>query len=345
MDSAKLSKKEQGKIIWAVDPTQKPSESKRLLEELKIWSKRLNCKVQPVAIIAKTIFRYPANMPFPWDNSFESSAAKYVNRYIKSTNSKGFLAPELVFVPNISNRRMAQEMVKYAESKNAVMIFANTRAKRTLNPFRLGGFVEALVASSQVPVLLVNSRVSKTSDISPILFPTDFGRDSKNSFLSIEPLVKTLNSEVLIYNQVEDPNLYFSEFDGIITSAPRIMKQMTDEIEKLRYEKSKEWSQLLAEQDLKCRVLVQRQKKLLSSDILAVANKNKVGLIAMASQTGPMAQSILGSISRDVLLQADCPVLIIHRPSPTQKRAMKSATKSSGTFTEAKEPTLRASGR
>ena len=326
------SSKKKNKIIWSVDPTRDPDEAKNIIKELKIWAKHLNCDVQPVSIFSKSTLNFPIEIAFPWKDKLQEVAQKSVIRYLKKTQATGFLPPESVFVPTFSNRKMASEMAKYAEKANALLIFVNTRAKKTWNPFRLGGFAETLVATSRVPVLLLNPASIPTAQIPSILFPTDFSLVSKNALVKLEPWAKAFNSKILIYDQVETPNIYPSDFNGTGQAQTFNMESLIKDVEKSRLKKGAEWSKLLKKQNIKSSLIVQRQQKYLAADILEAAKKNKASLIAIASRSGPVAQALLGSVARDVLLQAKCPVLIFYRPKASRKHIAQSRQKTNGKY-------------
>jgi nucleotide-binding universal stress UspA family protein len=334
------SSNKKNKIIWSVDPTQDPAEAKNIIKELKIWAKHLNCEVQPVSIFSKSTLNVPIEMAFPWKEKLQEVAQKSITRFLKKTQAKGFLLPELVFVPALSNRKLASEMAKYAEKRNAQLIFANTRAKKTWNPFRLGGFAETLVATSRVPVLLLNPSSVPSSKIPSILFPTDFSKDSKNAIVKLEPWAKAFNSKILLYDQVETPNIYPSDFSGIGHAQARSMESMIKDVEKSRLKKGAEWTNLLEKQNIKSSLLVQRQRKYLAADILEAAKKNRASLIAIASRSGPVAQALLGSVARDILLQAKCPVLIFYRPKASRKHATQSKQKANRKYLAPKDTSL-----
>lgn len=308
-------------IIWSVDPMQDPSEAKNLVKELKTWARKLDCEVLPVSMISQATLNFPLELAYRWKDKLKVAAQASLNSYLKKTYATGFLNPELIFVSALSNRKLASEMAKLAERKGAQYIFANTRAKKTWNPFRLGGFAETLVATSRVPVLLFNPTAQPSEKLSSVLFPTDFSQVSRNALLRLEPLASAFKSKVLIYDQVETPVLYPSEFEVIGRAQAVNMESINKDIEQSRMKKGTEWSQQLQKESIKAEVVIQRQRKPLAADILDYAKKNKVSLIAIASRTGPTSQALLGGVVRDVLLQAQCPVLVFYRPKAVRKTA------------------------
>lgn len=308
------------KIIWAVDPMQNPAEAKNLIKEMKVWAKHLGCAIQPVSIFSNRDLNFPVELAFPRTERFEEIAEDLIHRYFKKANIKNILTPEKIFISSNSNRKMAAELARYAERQKALLIFANTKARKTWNPFRLGGFAETLVAISRTPVLLLNPESKPSTQMPSILFPTDFSRDSEVALMNLSPWAKAFHSKVLLFSQVETPAIYMSEASGYWPAQSASLQSLMRDVEKSRQRKAKHWSSVLAEQNVETQILTQRQKRSLGTDILESAKKNNVSLIALASRRGPLAQTVLGGVARDILLQAKCPVLIFHRPKDLKKK-------------------------
>lgn len=301
------------KIIWAVDPTQNPADAKPLIKEMKTWAKHLNCSIQPVSIFSNLNFNFMFEQKPPVPVRLEEITQKLLDQYIKKTNIEEVLPPEKIFIPSNSKRKMAMELARYAERKKALLLFANTRARKTWNPFRLGGFAETLITVSRTPTLLLNPEAKPSTKIPSILYPTDFSQDSKNSLMDLSRWAKAFNSKILLYNRVETPDVvYMSELSSYWPMQSASFDVIMSDIEKLRQMKAQQWSNFLKKQGVDTKGLIQHQKKTLSADILETAKKNKVSLIALMSRSGPVAQRILGSVAKDILLQAQCPVLIFH---------------------------------
>lgn len=331
-----LNKK--NKIIWSVDPTQDPAAAKNIIKELKVWATRLNCDVQPVSIFSLSTLNLPMEISFLWKDKLKEIAKKSMTLYLKKAQAKGFLPPDLVFISAQSSRKMATEMASYAEVENAQLVVANTRAMKTWNPFRLGSFAETLVATSLVPVLLLNPSAVASAKIPSILLPTDFSLTSKNILVTLKPWAKAFKSKIFLYNQVPTPNINLAEFNGIGQSDG--LNLQLKEVEKLRLEKGAEWMSFLQSQNIRSSLLVERQQEYLAADILEVARKNKISLIAIANQSGPVKQAFLGSVARDILLHAKCPVLIFYRPKTNRKPVIPAKQKINGKYLTSKNTSI-----
>lgn len=304
--SSTLNRKQ--KLIWAVNPSENPAEAKALVKELKIWAKKLNCDIEPVAVFSKLYLNYPAELSNPRNDNLEDLALASTNFYLKKLPTTGFLKPKILFVTSLSNRRMATELVEYSNKTKPAIIFVNTRLKATMNPFRLGGFAETVMTTSHCPVLLMNPQAESKNQKHAILFPTDFSHESNAALAHIEPWAAAFKSEVVLFNQVEFPDSYSQEFNE-----NEKMKKFMQAAEVARVKKLEVWAEHLKKQNVTARVIVRRERRYVGAEIIKVAKKNKVELIVIASRSGQYAQAILGSVARDVLVQANCPVLVFHR--------------------------------
>lgn len=300
------------KIIWAVDPTQKPANASKIITELRYWAAHLNCDIQPVAVFSDQLLKLPIELSYPWKEKFSEVTQKLIDQFIKKTRTEDFLPAEKLFITSNSTRKMAAELAKYAEKNKALMIFANTRAKKAWNVFRLGGFSEALVSVAKTPVLLLNPEAKPSYKIPRILFPTDFGQGSERALKTLIPWGRAFNSKIILYNQLETLPIYASTTYDYLPLQTISLKSMMTDIALVRREKADKWQNLLKNQNIQSDFILQREKKSLSSDILDAAKKKGVNLIALASEAGPFTQVVLGSVAKDVLLHAKTPVLIFH---------------------------------
>ncbi len=314
-----------GKLIWAVNPTKNPTDAKALVKEMKIWAKKLDCEIQPVAVFSKLNIGFPPQLNLSWEKSFEELAKATLKNYIKKLGSTSFLEPQAIFAVTLSNRKMAFELASYAKKSQAKIIFANTRIKKTANPIRLGGFAETLISLSEVPVLLMNPSVESNTKKKSILFPTDLSVESEQALTSIKPWVTALQANLILFNQVEFPDFYANDF-GAATQINEIMK----EAESARKENLQKVQKRLQADHIKSEVVVAKSHKYLGAQIIEVARKNKVELIVVTNHAGPLYQAVLGSVSRDVLVQAKCPVLILRHVHEEKQSVQNHGLKKSG---------------
>jgi nucleotide-binding universal stress UspA family protein len=314
-----MSKKET--IIWALDPTQELPNSKQLVQLLQLWSKRLEAPIQPVCIFSRTLFSMPVDLPFPWLDQLPEVANELTIKYLNRLDANEFLPPKLLYISSNSHRQAAITVADYALQNKAQLIVVNSGVDSKWNLFSRFGFTETIITTSRIPVLAINQNTLLTPAIRTVLFPTDFSRESKVAFLNLQPWLKRHESEIIIYNEVETPNLNYSVFDGAWMNIN--IEELISEIETARLKMSKEWKDALKTLKIKGSVAVERQQKGLEADIIAYAQRMHVDLITLVNHSGELKQTLLGSVAREILTQATCPVLIFHDPILKYKKLMK----------------------
>lgn len=305
------------KIIWAVDITQKPKEVKNIVTELKQWSQKTNCEVLPVAVFPKAILDIPLSLLEKRKSHLTHSATNEVTQFLKSANANSFLNPEVLLCSSPSNRSMAMTLLDYAESQKAFAIFANSHTKNLWNTFTIGGFAFTLTSLSHIPVLLMNLKAKPSKEIKNIIFPTDFSQDSKAALNHLKPVAKFFRSNVVLFNQME-------YYNYLPLSREKLKKEYTKEhFKKMRSERTHEanaWVEKLSASGIKAEAIMKPEKKSLWSEIDSLAKRKKAGLVALSSTGGPVTQTILGSVTRNLVANAKYPVLVFHEPYPVSNK-------------------------
>ncbi len=310
--SKRISNVSRGNIIWALDPTQDPQGSKELVKQLKLWAQVLGCKVQPVSIFPQSLLDLQLERLFMAKGGFEELANAAVKSFLKKVGAVDFLSPELIFIKSNSARKMAKTLVERADRTQAPLIFALTRGQTSWNPFRLGGFTETLLAVSNTPLLLLSPLAKSRDEISNVLYPTDFNPESKQVMVQVLPWIKTFKAKFTLLNLVERLDMYPSEFDSKMQARIISVEKALLEIETKRIKKAKIWSEFLTSKGLEVGTVIERQDSAPGKAIIDAAKDAQADLIAMPTYSGTLTQRLIGSVARDVLMQSDCPVLIVH---------------------------------
>jgi nucleotide-binding universal stress UspA family protein len=133
----------------------------------------------------------------------------------------------------------------------------------------------------------------------------------------LSPWIKEFNSKVFLFNQVETP---FPEAYDI--KATKI-EPMLQSLHRRRDKIAESWSNNLSKNSIRNSYFVLRQKNYLGSDITQMALKKNADLITLTTEGGPVAQTFLGSVARDVIFNAECPVLVFHQPKSINKPQLK----------------------
>ena len=158
--------------------------------------------------------------------------------------------------------------------------------------------------------------VAKNLLISKILLPHDGTEISDKTLEKSKEFAKALNAELHILHIIEHipipPSLILgNERQWIAESRRSIAKKLKEGWLKMAKEKI---NPFLEKENIKFNTSVLTDEQPLSEQILKFASDNKVNLIIVGSQRLNKISKIkaLGSVSRKISENANCPVMIIH---------------------------------
>ncbi len=156
----------------------------------------------------------------------------------------------------------------------------------------------------------------KTRLTSKILFPNDGTEISDKALDKSKEFAKAFNAELFILHVIEHIPIPSSLVLGndrqwIADSRRSIAKKLKEGWLKMANEKI---NPVLEEENIKFNTTVLTEKQPVSEQILKFASENKIDLIIVGSQRLNKFSKIkaLGSVSRKISENADCPVMIIH---------------------------------
>ena len=149
-----------------------------------------------------------------------------------------------------------------------------------------------------------------------ILLPHDGTEISDKALEKSKEFAKAFNAELYIVHLIEHipipPSLILgNDRQWIAESRRSIAKKLKEGWLKMAKEKI---NPVLEKENIKFNTRVLTDKQSLSEQILKFASDNKVNLIIVGSQRLNKISKIkaLGSVSRKISENADCPVMIIH---------------------------------
>ena len=151
---------------------------------------------------------------------------------------------------------------------------------------------------------------------SKILLPHDGTEISDKALEKCKEFAKAFNAELFILHVIEHipipPSLILGNDRQWITETRRsIAKKLKEGWLKMAKEKI---NPFLEKENIKFNTTVLTEEQPVSEQIVKFASENKVNLIIVGSQRLNKISKIkaLGSVSREISENADCPVMIIH---------------------------------
>lgn len=299
------------KVVWAIDPFEEGSETRsRVIATLQKLSKQ-GAEIEPVYVLSPD--EYDLNVQFnsSWLKQLRLSAQKVLDQYLKKVLIEGLLPPQVIIEKRPSLSRAVQALVGHAVGSGADLIAAGTHARGGLPRFFLGSFAETLLLQSKVPVLVIGPH-SKSPKFKQILFATDFGRSAEAAFSRVKALAKTHQSKVTLFYAVPHP------FEPAIQSGIYLlgggMIAFPDFVSSNQEKKRKIAERFAAQakkEGIEVEVVFDTRHGSTTQSIVRYAEIEKADMIMMTAESGRVKSALIGSVTRQVVRTAPCPVWVM----------------------------------
>jgi nucleotide-binding universal stress UspA family protein len=297
------------KAIWAVDPFAKNKKLQiHVAKGLEKLLRGSDVSIEPVAVLSPDQLRIPVKAFAGQNKEYKLEAEERLHALCEESKIKTLLAPTLLVQDSLSVRASVDTLLKYAKDTSAEVIATGTTTKTGLARFLVGSYAESLILRANLPVYVVGPKAKVDAQISKILFPTDFSEKSYTAFLKLGQTAKARKAQVFLYYKVEyavPPAVY--GFDPL----PVYQEYWKQEVEQKK-QTSKRWLKAATDSGIKAKAVFDEKSGFVAESVLSAARKNGCQVIAMASESGAVAASFLGSVSRQVVRSATIPVWIIH---------------------------------
>lgn len=304
------------KVLWAVDAFQDDKGLDRnAIQILKVLAEKTGCKVEPSYVLSPDQLSLSVEFTAPWVEEWKPAAERALKKNLEKVEIPGLMKPSVLVqrVPSLS--RAVKSLGAHAMAGGADMIAIGTHARKGLPRLFLGSFTESLLLTSKVPVLVFGPSTRTVKKLDRIIFATDFSKKSLSAFKKVVDLAKDLGASITIFHHVQNPiepilqsGVYMLGGGWVSTAA--YLKEET-RTQKVQAEKM---AQRAKDAGVKTEVLVDSGPLGITDSLLRAAERNKASMIAIAAQSGPVAATLIGSIARQVVRSALCPVWVI-RPA------------------------------
>ncbi len=323
------------KAIWAVDAFAKDDtmlrNATRLVSE---WGERTGHRVQPVYVLSPSELNLSEEMSAPWLAEYEPAARRMLGQLVESTHAgRSLLPPQVITQETSSKLRTAETLSHFALKERAEAIIVTTHGRRGLKRIVLGSFAESVLLRSRVPVLTLGPETRAIPHLEHILFPTEFGTESRPALRHVTALARSLNARITFFHSVPRPIEPVFQSGVYLLGGSWVPVQAYFSAEADRIErKAAAWTHWARKQGVDANYSIDNQGTLITDAILRAAHELDCGLIAMEARSGRIAAALIGSVTRDVVRQSSVPVWVVRanmvlpgeetsRAAPSSKRA------------------------
>jgi nucleotide-binding universal stress UspA family protein len=168
----------------------------------------------------------------------------------------------------------------------------------------------------------------RTDRIHRILAPTDFGHNEKKLFRQVVAMAQEMGFEIAIYHAIPRPVEPIYQTGVYLLGSPWVPIHEYYAKEVIRRERrARAWARWAENQGVRCEVILDTEVMNIAESIARIARERKFSWIAMSSHSGAIASMLLGSVTRQVIRSAECPVWVVRRgfQIPAEKKAPRAA--------------------
>lgn len=299
------------KVIWALDPF---SESGSLRRQVVPFLRALGAgrpmAVQPVYVLGLQQ-QLDINDEFAtaWPELSKEDVLKAMRSALAAVDLPGLLMPEVLVerVPSLAHA--ARAVVAHAQSVGVDAIVVSSHGRKGMARLFLGSFSETLFDHSTLPVLAVGPRYQAAPRIRSILFPTDFGQGSRKNFRRVIALASDLGASVVLFHLIPrlvEPILQSGAY--LLGASWVPMQAFFSDVTRRRGRRADLWARWARARGVSTEPVVDAMVENIAEMISVLARQRGVDLVAMEHRHGPIASTWVGSISRQVIRDSECPV-------------------------------------
>lgn len=300
------------KLVWAVDVFEGPEQVlEQAAREIRGLMKHGLTEVEAIYVLSPSQLNVSIEFSGPWIKQYKPAAEAALNALIQRLNLEGIARPHVIVQNFPSSLHAVKALIEQAELSGADAILANTHGRTGFSRLLMGSFAESLLHHSSVPVLILGPK-NAIRPLNQILFPTEFGPYSKDAFRRAVSLAKDTGASVTLFHAVPHP------IEPILQSGAYLLggswvpvsTYFSDETDRAR-RRAEAWIRWARGQGVRSEVVVDTIGGSVAESIVKIAERKNIGLIVMEAQSGPVASVLIGSVTRQVVRESGCPVLVI----------------------------------
>lgn len=305
------------RIIWAMDAFEDNKElNQKLADTLTTVHEKTNAQIEPVYLLQENEVILPTYEAPTWVTDHSKTAETLFNEILEDYKMPFLQKPHVIPHASQSHAGAASVLSDYAERTKTDLILVGSHGRKGFQRFILGSFAESLLVQSKIPIFLMSSHCTQPSKIQNILFPTEFGEHSKDSFRHVLKLAQLFQASVTLLHAIPRP------IEGVfeLHSVPRTftykgqmstLEQIIEDQVSVGSAQGERWKNWAKKDGVVLNYVIDQSFQPLDKLINDCIVSEKISLVVMEAQSGSISATLLGSTLRNVIRTATCPVYVI----------------------------------
>jgi nucleotide-binding universal stress UspA family protein len=312
------------RIVWAIDAF-----ANDLTQQIgvahDVQTLFPHASIYPVYVLSEDVVSERAVSSF-LKPALKPMAQKKLQRTLSLYRELELKTPRILLEPTASRSASALRLIRFAKKIGANLIAMGSRGQRSLSRFLIGSFSEAVLDRSPVPVLFHGPQVTIASSFPRVLiYPTDFSPACSQAYEEVLSLAAGFGAELHLFHNA------LSTLDPIVSSGVHIFgggwvavdAYMSQPLLQDHSHDAKQWIDNATERGVRATYINESYRGSTSDAIVNYVHRLQAGtsyrnnpgsiLVAMVSQSGPVASALLGSVTRDVIRGSSAPVIVVPR--------------------------------
>lgn len=304
--------------IWAINPFDleaRPTAS--ALAELGFWAEATRTKIQPVHVLFVPSADLAQDERGAWVRRYVPAVEAEMARYLHAVDLPSLKPPRVLVQQGGGTRQAVQLLDQFTQDSHASWIIVSSKGQSGIRRLALGSFAECLLTQATLPVWVFGSQCDGPLDATHILFATDFSNESKVAYKRVLEQAERLGASILIFHAISIPP-GLTVGNGVMgVAGPSPENYLEAEIE-WAHSQGFDLAALARKRGVAVQVIVKQIGSSVANAILFEAKAAGAGIIALASHSGTLAATVLGSNARQLVRQAECPVWVFGPKFETQ---------------------------
>ncbi len=302
------------KVLWALDAlSDDESRLKEGAKSAQALGKLWDRPVEPVFILT------PDGLHALQEESDElqSSQMPRLRRALASMAEKygdaSFLEPKILMSKSGGKKKELKTLLDYAKKNGSAPLVLTTHGRSGLSRWVAGSFTETALLASHTPLLVVPPE-HQLKHVKVALFPTNFSRASKFFINKQIPWLKENSIKLVLYHRLINAVDPFIQSGLAITGGGWVSFESMRQEEALKRQKEGDrMIQKFQEQGVDAKFLMSSSLNSLEHGVLEAAEAENVDLIALLTESDALNANLMGSLARQLVRSAPCPLWIQHR--------------------------------
>jgi nucleotide-binding universal stress UspA family protein len=310
------------KIIWAVDVFQDLRGGETaIVKTLKNLQRTTGAKIIPVYVLSPEQLDVGIEFSPPWEDYYVPAARKALEQYLKDAGVPNIGTPKVLVHSRPSVTGSTQMLANYAKLEGADMIAVSSHGRKGLARIFMGSFAESLLLQSVVPTLVIGPHTEAGEPTQNILFPTDLEEAGFPAFRRAVDLARELKVKVTLLHSLPDPiEPVFQSGVYLLGGGWVPVSTYYGQEQAKRAEIAQSWVKRAEARDVSIEVIIDRQSHSILSSILEHSKSLANCLVTMPAYSGAISSALLGSITRQVVRNATCPVWVFRPEKKSESK-------------------------